>query len=82
VHLADGRLRLYAFEQNKPSGNRFVSFLSDDGLNWALEAGTRLQAAEDEMITDPYVIPWKGGYKMYFKVEPRARMAGQQPVNR
>jgi hypothetical protein len=82
VHLADGRLRLYAFEQNKPAGTRFVSFLSDDGLNWTLEPGTRLQAAEDEMITDPFVIPWQGGYKMYFKLESRARALGQQSVNR
>ncbi len=71
VALDDGRLRLYAFEQGKPGGNAFHSFVSKDGLAWAREEGVRLQAADDEQITDPYVVRWKGGWKMYFKAEPR-----------
>jgi hypothetical protein len=71
VQLADGRLRLYAFNQDQRSGNRFVSFISNDGVNWTAEPGVRLQAAANEMITDPFVISWKGAYQMYFKVEPR-----------
>ena len=37
----------------------------------AVEDVVRLKAANNEQITDPFVIRWKGGYKMYFKVEPR-----------
>lgn len=71
VALDDGRLRLYAFEQTKSSGNAFCSFTSKDGTRWTREEGVRLQAERDEQITDPYVIRWKGGWKMYFKTEPR-----------
>lgn len=71
VELADGRLRLYAFEQRVPRGNAFVSFVSSDGLTWTREAGVRLQARSDEQITDPFVVRWKGGYRMYFKSEIR-----------
>lgn len=71
ILLKDGRLRLYAFEQRKHSGNAFVSFISSDGINWVREEGIRLKANNDEQITDPFVIKWKDGYKMYFKLEPR-----------
>lgn len=71
VTLADGSLRLYAFDQTKSAGNTFVSFLSTDGSRWKKEEGVRLQAGKDEQITDPFVVPWKGGWKMYFKTEPR-----------
>lgn len=74
VHLPDGRLRLYAFEQRVPSANAVRSFLSSDGINWAPETGDRLKAGADEQITDPFVVTWRGGYKMYFKSSPgRAR---------
>jgi len=67
VLLPDGRLRLYAFDQRTPVGNVVRSFVSEDGLGWVPEPGVRLQAGPDEQITDPYVIRWRGGYRMYFK---------------
>jgi hypothetical protein len=67
VLLPDGRLRLYAFDQRTPVGNVVRSFVSEDGLGWVPEPGVRLQARPDEQITDPYVIRWRGGYRMYFK---------------
>jgi hypothetical protein len=70
VTLPDGRLRLYAFEQRVPIGNAVGSFTSIDGLNWTADAGVRLQARPDEQITDPFVVPWRGGWKMYFKHSP------------
>lgn len=73
VLLPDGRLRLYAFEQRVPIGNAVGSFTSTDGLNWIADAGQRLQARSDEQITDPFVIPWRGGWKMYFKHSPARR---------
>lgn len=75
VLLPDGRLRLYAFEQRVPIANSIGSFISTDGLNWTAEPGQRLKAHDDEQITDPFVIPWRGGYKMYFKHSP-ARSRG------
>ena len=68
VPLEDGRLRLYAFEQRRPGGNSVRSFLSANGIDWTAEPGERLVAAVGEQITDPFVIRWQGGYKMYFKV--------------
>lgn len=68
VLLPDGRLRLYAFDQRTRSGNAVRSFLSSDGITWTEEPGERLRAAPGEQITDPFVIPWRGGYKMYFKI--------------
>jgi len=73
VLLPDGRLRLYAFDQRTPAGNVVRSFLSEDGMEWIPEEGDRLRAAPDEQITDPYVIPWRGGYKMYLKIAPARR---------
>jgi hypothetical protein len=75
VALPDGRLRLYAFDQRTPTGNVVRSFLSTDGMNWVVEPGDRLVAALDEQITDPFVLPWRGGWKMYFKVTPAPRNA-------
>jgi len=75
VSLPDGRLRLYAFDQRTPAGNAVRSFVSTDGINWTAEPGDRLRANPGEQITDPFVIPWRGGYKMYFKttaVTPRS----------
>mgnify|MGYP005842532941 CR=1 FL=1 len=71
VALPDGRLRLYAFDQKTSAGNTVCSFVSQDGMQWTAEEEVRLAAAPDEQITDPYVIPWRGGYKMYFKITPR-----------
>lgn len=83
VLLPDGRLRLYAFEQRVPVGNAVRSFLSNDGLTWTAESGERLRAQPGEQITDPFVVPWRGGYKMYFKSSPaRTRhVAGTVPQN-
>lgn len=67
IALPDGGLRLYAFDQRAPVGNVVRSFLSTDGVNWSVEEGERLRANAGEQITDPFVIPWRGGYKMFFK---------------
>ena len=67
VTLPDGMLRLYAFDQRTPIGNTVRSFTSTDGLNWTTEPGIRLQAQANEQVTDPFVIRWRGGWKMYFK---------------
>lgn len=98
VPLPNGRLRLYAFEQRVPIGNAVRSFLSTNGVDWIAEPGVRLQAAANQQITDPFVIPWHGGWKMYFKTataprRPRQgdaaafadepnRAAGQAPLRR
>ncbi|MBM3767969.1 MAG: hypothetical protein FJW32_21495 [Acidobacteria bacterium] len=74
ITLPDERLRLYAFDQRTPSANVVRSFTSTDGVNWTQDDGERLRANPGEQITDPYVIPWRGGYKMYFKTS-----AAQQP---
>jgi hypothetical protein len=75
-----GTLRLYAFEQRKPERNEIHSFLSSDGIRWTREDGVRLIANAGEQITDPYVIRWKNGYKMFFKVQERpAPNAGPVP---
>ena len=63
------RLRLYAFEQRARVGNRVRSFISTDGFRWEVEDGTRLAAGQEEQITDPFVVRWKGGYKMFFKTQ-------------
>lgn len=80
VALPDGRLRLYAFDQRTPTGNVVRSFISTDGVNWTPEPGDRLKANPGEQITDPFVIPWRGGYKMYFKSSAPARrfVTGQE----
>jgi len=80
VPLADGRLRLYAFEQRRGAGNAVRSFLSADGIHWTAEPGDRLLARDDEQITDPFVVRWHGGYKMYFKVEERGPLPPGRPV--
>lgn len=67
VLLEDGRLRLYAFDQRAQTGNVVRSFVSTDGVKWLAEEGDRLRAAANEQITDPFVIRWRGGWKMYFK---------------
>ena len=77
VKLEDGRLRLYAFDQGKKSGNAVRSFISTNGLDWTAEAGDRLVASENEQITDPFVIRWKDGYRMFFKVEKRTTNEGR-----
>jgi hypothetical protein len=79
LQINNRQLRLYAFEQRKPAANAFVSFLSADGINWTREEGARLRAADNEQITDPFVIRWKGGYKMYFKTQPRQEPPGPPP---
>ncbi len=66
VPLEGGRLRLYAFEQ-RPGSNIVGSFISTDGLNWQQEPGARLTADAGQQITDPFVIRWRGKWKMYFK---------------
>jgi hypothetical protein len=80
VTLPGGRLRLYAFDQRTPVANVVRSFISSDGVNWTVEEGDRIKAGPEEQITDPFVIPWRGGYKMYFKITPVARqfVTGQE----
>jgi hypothetical protein len=79
VLLDDGRLRLYAFEQTRPAGNAVKSFLSTNGLDWTPEAGNRLLASTNEQITDPFVVRWEGGWKMYFKSSPASGGTNQPP---
>jgi hypothetical protein len=79
VLLDDGRLRLYAFEQTRPSGNAFRSFISTNGIDWTQEPGDRLLAGTSEQITDPFVIRWQGGWKMYFKSGPAGGGGTNQP---
>ncbi len=68
VRLPDGRLRLYAFEQRRRHRNEVHSFLSDDeGRTWKEEPGVRLKAPEGCQYTDPFVVSWRGAWKMYFK---------------
>ncbi len=72
LRLADGRLRLYAFNQSAP--NYVGSFLSVDGLDWTQEAGVRLTPPEGKQITDPFVVPLPdGSWKMFFKAESMTR---------
>jgi hypothetical protein len=78
VPMPDGRLRLYAFEQRVPVTNVVRSFISTNGLDWTIETGERLKSRADEQITDPFVIPWRGGWKMYFKSSP-ARKKTNRP---
>lgn len=83
VRLDDGRLRLYAFN-HQPGSNIVGSFLSTDGLNWQQEPGARLTAGSGQQITDPFVIRWRGKWKMYFKTHatptPPAGRGGPQGV--
>jgi hypothetical protein len=80
VALDAGRLRLYAFDQTTRTGNTVCSFISENGIDWRKEDGIRLQGGEKEQITDPFVIRWKNGWKMYFKTEDRSGAAkGPQP---
>jgi len=71
VVLDDGRLRLYAFDQRTATGNAVRSFISSNGIDWVQEPGERLVGGKLEQITDPYVVRWKGSYKMYFKSDQR-----------
>lgn len=67
VLLENGNLRLYAFEQKVPTANAVCSFISSNGVDWIQEAGTRITGTTGAQITDPYVVKWKGIYKMYYK---------------
>jgi len=79
--LPDGRLRLYAFDQRMPAGNAVRSFLSDDGFHWSLEEGDRLRAGPDEQITDPFVVPWRGGLQDVFQGDLRqSPRSGARPL--
>jgi hypothetical protein len=68
ILLDNGTLRLYAFEQKKPTGNSFCSFISSNGIDWLIEDGIRLQAATGDQITDPFVVRWKDSLRMYYKI--------------
>ena len=65
--LDDGKLRLYAFEQKVPVGNSICSFLSTNGIDWTQDPGKRLTGKSNEQLTDPYVVKWKGIFRMYYK---------------
>jgi hypothetical protein len=79
IRLADGRLRLYAFDQRTPVGNVVRSFVSENGFDWKQEPGDRMVGGPREQITDPYVVRWKGGYKMYFKSGDAPGAVGSPP---
>lgn len=69
-------------------GFAWAGFVATDGVHWTKEDGVRLQAGADEQITDPFVIRWQGGWKMYFKTEqrtgrgagPRSSAQGEAPT--
>lgn len=66
VHLEDGSLRLYAF--NQPQASMIASFRSTDGISWTQEDGVRLIAPEGYHITDPFVVQLPdGSWKMVYK---------------
>lgn len=69
VKLSDGRFRMYAFRQ--PDATEFVSMVSNDGLSWVLEAGTRFTVPAAYQITDPYVIAKDNTWFMTYKREKR-----------
>jgi len=69
VKLQDGSLRMYAFEEGKPAGNAVHSFISTNGVDWSEEPGDRMVAPANQKITSPSVVPWKNGYKMFYKEE-------------
>lgn len=86
VRLDKDTLRLYAFDQRTHNGNTVASFVSTDAMNWKQEDGIRLKADDGEQITDPYVVKWKDGWKMFFKSDkvtprqqPRMAMQPQGP---
>jgi hypothetical protein len=73
TRLEDGRLRLYAFDQ-KGGQKRVCSFVSEDGLAWTAEPGTRITAPEGKEITDPFVVRLPdASWKMFFKVSEARR---------
>jgi hypothetical protein len=79
ILLDDGRLRLYAFNQRMQVSNAVRSFISANGIDWTVEPGDRIVGGPGEQITDPFVVRWKGGYRMYFKVEERTASMGPPP---
>ena len=78
VRLDKDTLRLYAFDQRAHSGNMVASFISTDAVNWKQEDGVRLKADDGEQITDPFVVKWKDGWKMFFKSD-KTTPKQQQP---
>jgi hypothetical protein len=69
VKLANGSLRLYAFQEGKPSANTVHSFISTNGIDWTEEPGDRIIASNSQKITSPSVVRWGEGYKMFYKIE-------------
>ncbi|HSW30168.1 MAG TPA: exo-alpha-sialidase [Longimicrobiales bacterium] len=70
LRLSDGTFRMYAFAQ--PDAVSFVSFRSNDGLAWTIEAGTRFTAAAGTQVTDPFVIArGDGTWLMVYKRQTR-----------
>lgn len=55
------------------------SALTSDAGTLQVEEGGRVRARAEEQITDPFVVLWRGGYKMYFKVTP-ARVPAPEPL--
>lgn len=83
VRLDRNTLRLYAFDQRRRAGNTVASFTSHDGRAWTREDGVRFQAGDDEQITDPFVVRWKDGWKMFFKSDkatPRQTPRSPEPT--
>lgn len=76
VRLADGRFRMYGFEQ--PHSTTFVSFISEDGYAWTKEPGIRFQVSEKYQVTDPFVVRLpEGSFRMVYK---REKASGTKPA--
>ena len=70
VQLADGTCRLYfrALEKG-PIGGRIYSAVSEDGLDFAVESGVRLDCSgpfERHGVGFPHVFPMGRAWKMYY----------------
>lgn len=62
VQLDDGRYRLYGEDANQ-SERAVVSYISDDGLNFQLENGSRLIGAG---LSSFILKPPEGGFRLYY----------------
>ncbi len=75
--LPDGSVRLYYCGGGGPPG--IVSALSEDGLNFTPEQGSRVELA-GQIACDPSIVEADEGLRMYFK-EQLPQAPGEPPVH-